>query len=150
MPIAILLASHFSHVDIILLWYSSFEVLHSISRLIKTLSCNNLTWNQFPPEVTPAVTIEGFKMILKKHLFGGLEVHWWTCYPKDCLTFIHSTWSPSHNFIAMQIFLKCFYMEFVRGYYCVHIFTVIKCFFLQVQAGLQGSLQCKKVTMHCV
>ena len=31
-------------------------------------------WNQFPPQITSAATIEGFRKSLKTHLYGGLEV----------------------------------------------------------------------------
>ena len=31
-------------------------------------------WNQLPPQVTSAATIEGFRKSLKMHLYGGLEV----------------------------------------------------------------------------
>ena len=51
-------------------------------------------WNQLLPEVTFTITIEGFKTILKIHLFGGLED---LCHPKDCLTFIHYMYIYKHD-----------------------------------------------------
>ena len=38
-------------------------------------------WNQLPPQVTSAATIESFRKSLNMHLYGGLEVLWFGLTP---------------------------------------------------------------------